>query len=65
MQGYQQRLILFALSIIVTSADTTINFFDAVLETNTVNNQSTVFANHIQLVNLYFLVHLTTVYQCL
>ncbi len=51
MQEYQQRLILVALFITLTYAETEINSFDA-SEPDTDENYSTVYANHIKFVNL-------------
>jgi hypothetical protein len=49
------RLIFFALFITVTYT-TTINFFDAQADISFLGNTSTIFATHIQLVNLSFFV---------
>jgi len=59
MQGFQQGLTLFALFITITSAEIKIISFGPLDGTGTNNS---IYANHIELVNLYFLVYLITVH---
>jgi hypothetical protein len=56
MQKYQQLLIFLTLFIAITYVEADIELFEgSKLETG--NKQSTVYADHVQLVNLYFQVY--------
>jgi hypothetical protein len=55
MHKHQQQLFLFALFISITYAKITINSFDAKPNTELMDNQPTVHANHIMFVDFTFL----------
>jgi len=59
MQGFQQGLTLFALFITITSAEIKIISFGPLDGTGTNNS---IYANHVELVNLYFVVCRITVH---
>jgi len=60
MQKYQQLLIFLTLFIAITYVEADIELFEgSKLETG--NKQSTVYADHVQLVNLYFQVYRNTI----
>lgn len=62
MQGYQQGLVFLALFIIVAYADIKINSFGPHSANEATGVLSSVYATHVELVNLYFLVYLITLH---